>query len=169
MTLHLIPNKIKLITCQNMLCQIVKLFDSVCHVGGAVGRKAFATQAGCWDFEYQPRQTWVVKTGSDNSIVKRLAIVWVSRVVGDDYYKQMPRVTCRVIVTRYRTPIARWPWVPSKGQHLQPFNGNGDFSIWVNGSRVGWNTSNMQTSKYILCKNTTSNKPQNRLCVKEGD
>ena len=66
--------------------------------------------------------------------------VRVSRVLGDDHYKRMPRVT--VGVARWRTLTAQWPEVPSKGQNLQPFNGNGDLSKWVKSSRVGRKTQN---------------------------
>ena len=45
----------------------------------------------------------------------------------DDRYKRMPRVT--VCVARYRTLTTLWPWVPSIGQHLKSFTGNGDVSI----------------------------------------
>ena len=65
--------------------------------------------------------------------------VRVSRVLGDDHYKRIPRVT--VDVARWRNLIAQWPWVPSIGQHLQPFTGNVDVSIWVKTSRVGQKTS----------------------------
>ena len=44
-----------------------------------------------------------------------------SRVLGDDHYKLMSCVT--VDVARQRTLTAQWPWVPSKGQNLQPFTG----------------------------------------------
>ena len=50
--------------------------------------------------------------------------VWVSRVLGDDHYKRMSRVT--VGLARLRTLTARCPWMPSIGQNLQPFTGNGD-------------------------------------------
>ena len=46
---------------------------------------------------------------------------------GDDYCKRMPRVT--VGVARKRILTAQWPGVPSKGQNLQPFNGNDEVSI----------------------------------------
>ena len=53
--------------------------------------------------------------------------VWVSRVLGDDLYKQMPRV--RVDRARQRTLTAQCPWrKPSIGQNLQPFAGYGDVS-----------------------------------------
>ena len=54
---------------------------------------AFAPQAEGLVFESQPRQTQVVKTGSDSSIVKRSAL-GVS-VTGPRRwnYKRMPRVT----------------------------------------------------------------------------
>ena len=55
--------------------------------------RAFAPQAEGWMFESQPRQTLVVKTGSD-STAKRSAIrVSVTGVLGDDHYKRTPRVT----------------------------------------------------------------------------
>ena len=36
--------------------------------------RALALQAEGWVFEYQPRQTYVVKTGSDSSSAKRVSI-----------------------------------------------------------------------------------------------
>ena len=36
--------------------------------------------------------------------------------------------------------------VPTIGQHLQLFTGNGDVSIWVKNSRVGRKTTNKQTN-----------------------
>ena len=56
-------------------------------------------------------------------------------VIGDDHYKRMPRFI--VVVARYRTLTAQWSWVPSIGQNLQAFTGNGDVSKWVKISRVG--------------------------------
>ena len=47
----------------------------------------------------------------------------------------MPRVTVGVEWLRILT--AQWPWLPRKGQNLQPFIGNGDVSIWVKNSQVG--------------------------------
>ena len=61
--------------------------------------------------------------------------VRVSRDLGDDHYKRIPCVTVGVACQRNLT--AQWPWVPSIGQNLQPFTGNGDVSIWVTNSRVG--------------------------------
>ena len=54
--------------------------------------KAFAWHTEGRVFESKPRQTLVVKTGSDSSI---------ARVLGDDHYKLMPRVI--VSVARLRT------------------------------------------------------------------
>ena len=42
--------------------------------GCAVGEKVLTLQAEGWVFEYEPRQTLVVKTGSDSSTAKRSAI-----------------------------------------------------------------------------------------------
>ena len=53
--------------------------------------------------------------------------VWVSRVLRDDHYKRMPRVT--VGVARLRTSTAHWRRVPSTRQNLQPFTSNGDIQI----------------------------------------
>ena len=39
-----------------------------------------------------------------------------------------------------KNSTAQWPWVPSIGQNLQPFTGNGDVSIWVKNSRMGRST-----------------------------
>ena len=84
--------------------------------GCLVGDRALTLQAEGWVFESQPRQTLVVKTGSDSSTAKRSAISvivtgsridWLGwdlrrisnisaltrpRVLGDDHYKRMPRV-----------------------------------------------------------------------------
>ena len=49
----------------------------------------------------------------------------VSRVLGDDHFKRMSRVT--VGVARL-TPNVQWPGMPSIGQNLQPTTGNGDVS-----------------------------------------
>ena len=53
--------------------------------------------------------------------------LWVSHVLRDDHYKQMPCITVGVAHSWILT--APWLWVPSIGQNLQPFNGNGDFSM----------------------------------------
>ena len=55
--------------------------------------KAFTSQAEIWVLESQLRQTLVVKTGSDNSIVQR-SVIGVS--VTNDQYKRMPCVTVGV-------------------------------------------------------------------------
>ena len=49
----------------------------------------------------------------------------MSRVLGDEHYKRMPLVT--VGPARQRTLTAQWSWVPSIGQDLQPFTGNGPY------------------------------------------
>ena len=58
--------------------------------------RAFASNAEGWVFESQSRQTYVVKTGSDISTVKRSAIGGSHWVLGDDHYKRMLRVTVSV-------------------------------------------------------------------------
>ena len=40
---------------------------------------------------------------------------------------------------------AQWPWMPSIGQNLQPFTGNGDVSIWV--KTFEWNGTSPQKTK----------------------
>ena len=40
-----------------------------------------------------------------------------------------PRV--KEVVALQRTLTAQWPWLPSIGQNLRSFTGNGDVSIWV--------------------------------------
>ena len=42
----------------------------------------------------------------------------MSRVLGDDHSKRMPRVT--VGVARWKALTTQWPWVLSIGQHLLP-------------------------------------------------
>ena len=64
----------------------------------------------------------------------------------------MPRFTADVAL--YRTLTTQWPWVPSIGQHLQPFTGNGEDSEWVKISRVGWKPPNKQPNiDRIIAKN----------------
>ena len=65
--------------------------------------------------------------------------MWVLRVLGDDHYKRMPSVT--ISGARKRTLTAQWPWVLTIGQNLQGFTDNGDISISVKNSRVGWKTN----------------------------
>ena len=55
--------------------------------------RAFALQAEGRLFESRQRQTQVVKTGSNRTTAKCLAIGVSVTVFGDDHYKQMSRVT----------------------------------------------------------------------------
>ena len=73
--------------------------------------------------------------------------MWVSRVLGDNDYIRMPRVT--VVVARLRTPTSEWPWVPIIGQNLPPFTGNVNVSIWVKNFIMGRKTSKTQTNNQI--------------------
>ena len=59
----------------------------------------------------------------------------------------MPRVT--VGVALQKTLTAQWPEVPSIGQILQPFTGNGDVSKCVKNSLVGRKIPNKQTNKHF--------------------
>ena len=87
-------------------------FTVAVHVAHWV--RALGSQAEGLVFESQPRHTYVVKTGSDSSTAKRLAIgVSVTGPRRYDHYKWMPRVT----------------GVPSISKNLQLFTGNGDESI----------------------------------------
>ena len=45
---------------------------------------------------------------------------------------------------------AQWPLVPSIGQNLQPFTGNGDISIGVKNSRAGRKPPNKQINKVLF-------------------
>ena len=47
-------------------------------------------------FDSQSRQTYVVKTSIDSSTVNLSAAVVNARILGDDHYKRMPRVTVGV-------------------------------------------------------------------------
>ena len=69
---------------------------------------------------------------------------WVSRMLGIYYSKWMPHVTVHVRVACWSNFNARCPWVPSIGQILQSFIGDGDLSIWGKNSRARWNTPNKQ-------------------------
>ena len=85
------------------------MHDSI-YVVMAVGHwvNASPSQAKGWEFESQTRQTEVIKTGSDSSTAKLSALgVWVSRVLENNHYKRMPRVT--VGVARSLTLTAQWP------------------------------------------------------------
>ena len=53
--------------------------------------------------------------------------VWVSRVLGDDNYKRIPRVT--VGVARWRTPHCSMAMSAEHRSKFQPFIGNDDVSI----------------------------------------
>ena len=72
----------------------VKLFLVITHAQSCSNTRYFS-HAGGLLFESQLRQTKVVKIGSDSSTAKR-STLGVSRVLGDDHYKQMPRVTVDV-------------------------------------------------------------------------
>ena len=43
---------------------------------------------------------------------------------------------------RHAKESAQLPWIPSTGQNLQPFTGNGDVWIWVKKARVWLKTTN---------------------------
>ena len=58
--------------------------------------RAVASHSEGWVFEFKPQQTDIVKTGSDNSTSERSATGVSVTVLGDDHYKQMPRVTVGV-------------------------------------------------------------------------
>ena len=93
--------------------------------------------------------------------------VGVSRVLGDDHYKQMPRTRLTVGVTLLRTLTAQWPWVPSTGQNLKPFTtGNSDV-LFSSGTKNPKQTNtkniitpsirrsqNLHVSLYIITKYT---------------
>ena len=113
---------VNFLTIKNTTCiGILVMFQR--HHAAAVAQwvRAFALQAKGWVFQSQPWKTEVIKTGSDLSTAKRLAI-GVS-VMG-------PR---------------------SIGQNLQPFTSNGDVSIWVKNSRVKRKTPNKQTCCWLNC------------------
>ena len=83
-----------------LACEVLKATFLCLSMTAVVSQwvRAFTPQADGWMFEPQPRQTLVVKTGSDKSTAKR------------------PAVGCMAMSA-------------SKGQHWQPFPGNGDISI----------------------------------------
>ena len=83
-----------------------------------------------WVFECQPRQIYVVKTGSASG-----------------------QLHCQTLGNRSECHGSSEPspWVPSISQNLQPFTGNDDVSIWVKNSRVGPQT-NKQTNKMCISK-----------------
>ena len=56
--------------------------------------RVIVPQSEGWEFETLSLQTLVAKTGSDSSIAKCSALG--VRVMGDDHYKRMPRVTVGV-------------------------------------------------------------------------
>ena len=58
--------------------------------------RAFASEVEGWVFEYQSRQTQVVKIGSDSSTAKRSAICVSDTGPGWPLYKRLPSVTVGV-------------------------------------------------------------------------
>ena len=81
--------------------------------------RTLAPQAEGRVFESLPRQTKVVKTGSNSFTANRSAVG--ASVTG-------PRILITINefpVSRQRTLTAQWPWVPSIGQNLQPFSLSG--------------------------------------------
>ena len=57
---------------------------------------------------------------------------------GLEYWPRKRKVGCsNPSCDRPKSLTAQWPRVPSIGQTLQPFTGNGDVSIWVKNSRLG--------------------------------
>ena len=94
--------------------------------------------------------------------------MWVPRVLGDDHYKRLSRVT--VGVARWRTPTAQWVWVPSIGQNLQSFTDNRGVSVWVKYSLVGRKTIKRTTNKKINRDKKTHKKQQQKTeqtCLRE--
>ena len=93
--------------------------------------------------------------------------------LGDDHYKRMSRDT--VGVAHQRTLTAKWPWVPSIGQNLQPFTGNGDVSLYIYSEKFSSgtiNSKNKQTNKHkqlIIChcfvKESIDNKKTLSNCI----
>ena len=83
--------------------------------------------------------------------------VWVSRVIGEII----------IHVNGYRCGTLRnsqWPWVPSIGNHLQPYTGYVDVSIWVKKSRVEQKKPHkkhyweyMEPVKFWFCYHTIRN------------
>ena len=86
-------------------------------------------------FESQPRQTLVVKIGSDSFIVLR-----------DDHYEQMSRVTVGV-ARKKPSLLNRHECMLGICSNLQPFTGSGDVSIWVKNYRVGLKTPKKNPTK----------------------
>ena len=58
--------------------------------------RTFAPQADGWVFESEPEQTEVFQTGSESSTAKRSALGVSIKVLGEDHYKRMSRVTVGV-------------------------------------------------------------------------
>ena len=89
----------------------------------------------------------------------------VSRVLKDDHYERMSCVT--VGVARLRTLTAQWPWVLSKGQNLQPFTVNGDFSYeWkFSNGMINPKQTNKQINQDFVCFMTTWRIPMCFLIV----
>ena len=77
--------------------------------------------------------------------------MWVSRILEDDHYTQIHRVT--VGVARLRTLTAQWPGVPSIGQNLQPFTGYSE--ILYEWQIIKWDEKH-QTNTSISSNSKTS-------------
>ena len=68
-------------------------------------------------------------------------------------------------VALLRTLTAQWPYVPSIGQSLQPFTGNGDASILEINSQKGRTTPNKQTYVVAYVFNPSDNAFQKMLIL----
>ena len=88
------------------------------------------------------------KTGSDSSTAKRSAI-GVSVTGGSSEMTIINGWPVSQYVWHAKEPSLLNSRVPSIGQNLQPFIGNGDVSIWVKNFRVGRWTPNKQTKIHI--------------------
>ena len=110
--------------------------------GGEVVGYSILLQAGVWvsnSSRDRPKLLNLVETTPQPN-ARQLGRV--SRVFRDDHYKRMSRFT--VNVARLNAITAQWPEVPSIGQNLQPFTGNGEVILVKN--------SRMEHNKYPLNK-----------------
>ena len=83
-----------------------------------------------------------LKEGVKTPLSNALQLVRVSRVLGDDHYKRMPRVK---IGSTLKNPHCS----KAKRANSQPFTGKGDVPKWVKNSRVGRKTEQQKKKKVI--------------------
>ena len=108
--------------------------------------RAFALKADGWMFEYQPRQTLVVKTGSDSSTAEDS----ITSVTGSRRWPLWTHDPCHSRCGTLKNPQCFLAISAEHSSNFQPFTGYDDVSKWVKNSGVGRKITNKQTHTNIV-------------------